>query len=227
MARLTDWLIGKTRRAVWHLSYFEGARLTSAFRKRWQIFRNPNATIRFGGNVNAGPGFKVLAPWGGTVIVGDNVEFRRNSTLELGGPDARVSIGNHTHFTYDVLIQCSTTITIGERVNLGQNTIVVDGNHRYRDLTKPFLEQGYDFRSITIGNEAIVHSKVTIINNIGERAIIGSNAVITKPIPSFTVAGGVPAKVIDYYGPPGQEPEGWAPKRHTLDSDGPAAVASD
>jgi len=205
----------------------EGARLMSAFRKRWQIFRNPNATIKFGAHVKAGPGFKVHAPWGGTLLVGDFVEFRRNSTIELGGPDARVSIGDATHFTYDVLIQCDTTIAIGERVNLGQNTIVVDGNHRYRDLTRPFLEQGYDYRSITIGDEAVAHSKVTIINNIGDRAIIGSNAVITKPVPPFTVAGGVPAKVIDYFGPPGQEPDGWVRRDKALDAEAAPAVGAD
>jgi acetyltransferase-like isoleucine patch superfamily enzyme len=62
------------------------------------------------------------------------------------------------------------------------------------------------YRPITIGEEAIVHSKVTIVNDIGTRAIIGANALITKPVPPFCVAGGVPARILEYYGPPGQEP---------------------
>lgn len=220
-------MIGKARRAASRLSYQDGPRLMSSWRKRWQIFRNPNATIRFGVNVGAGPGFRVHAPWGGTLIVGDNVEFRRNTLFELGGPDARVTIGNGCYFTYDVIIACSSTITIGERVGLAQNTFVVDGSHRFRDLSKTFLEQGYDLRSITIGDDAQVHSKVTIINDVGERAIIGANAVITRPIPPFTVAAGVPATVVEYYGPPGLEPEGLQLAHDDLGEDGRPALAAD
>jgi acetyltransferase-like isoleucine patch superfamily enzyme len=224
-SRFGDRLVQKMRRGAWHLSYLEVPRLMSAFRQRWQIFCNPNATIRFGAHVKAGPGFRVHAPWGGTLIVGDDVELRRNMLFELGGPDARVTVGNGCYFTYDVIIACDTTITIGERVGLAQNTFIADGSHRYRDLSKPFLEQGYDYRPITIGDDAQVHSKVTIVNNIGERAIIGANAVITKPIPPYTVAGGVPARVIEYYGPPGLEPEGWEPKENALNVESPAGAS--
>jgi acetyltransferase-like isoleucine patch superfamily enzyme len=34
---------------------------------------------------------------------------------------------------------------------------------------------------------------------------------VTKPIPPYTVAVGAPARPIDYFGPPGQEPEGLSP----------------
>lgn len=194
-------MIAMLRRLAWRVSYQNGPHLMSAMRKRWQIFRNPNATIQFGANVFAGPGFKVHAPFGGTLIVGNNVEFRRNMLFELWGPETRVTVGDGCYFTYDVIIACATTITIGERVGLGQDTFVVDGSHRFRDVTKPFTEQGYNYRSITIGDDAQIHSKVTVINDVGERAIIGANALITKPIPPFTVAGGVPAKVLEHYGP--------------------------
>jgi acetyltransferase-like isoleucine patch superfamily enzyme len=114
--------------------------------------------------------------------------------------------------TYDVILACSTSIEIGERVGMAQCTFVADGSHRYRDLDKTFLQQGYDYRPIRIGDDAQIHSKVTIVADVGERAIIGANAMVTRPIPPYTLAGGVPARVIDYYGPPGMEPEGWQPK---------------
>jgi acetyltransferase-like isoleucine patch superfamily enzyme len=208
---MTRWLLQKARGLAWRMSYGGGARWRSRWRLRWQVFRNPRANIVFGRNVDAGPGFKIQAPWGGTLIVGDNVEFRRNVLFELWGPDTRVTIGDECHFTYDVIFQIGTTVVIGDRVQMGQNTIVVDGNHRYRDLTQKFLDQGFDFRPITIENDAVVLSKVTIVNDIGERAIVGANAVVTKPVPPFTVVGGVPARVIEYFGPPGLEPEGWEP----------------
>lgn len=192
------------------LGYFIGPRLASDLRKRWLILRNPQATIRFGEHTYVGPGFSLHMPFGGTFLAGDAVEFRRGFRAELG-PEARIEIGDGSYLTYDVILACTTSIEIGKRCGLGQATFVADGNHRYRDLTKPFREQGYNLRPITIEDDVQIHSKVTIVNSIGTRAIIGANAVVTNPVPAYCVAGGVPATVLDYYGPPGSEPEGWSP----------------
>jgi acetyltransferase-like isoleucine patch superfamily enzyme len=194
-------MTSRVRHIAWRLSYQSGPRLMSALRKRWQVFRNPNATIRFGAHVVAGPGFKVHAPFGGTLLVGNEVEFRRNTTFEFWGPDSRVTIGDRCRLTYDVVVQCGTSITIGNDVLLAAAAMVVDGSHRFRDLALPSVEQGYDFKPITISDGVIVHAKVTVIDSIGERSIIGANAVVAKPIPAFSVAVGVPAKVVEYFGP--------------------------
>jgi acetyltransferase-like isoleucine patch superfamily enzyme len=190
------------------LIHFEAPRLASALRKRWAKFKNPKATIRFGKHVYAGPGFSLHMPFGGTFIVGDGVEFRRGFRAEIES-QARVIIGPESRFTYYVLIQCGASIEIGARCIFGQSTMVVDGNHRFRDLTQPMLKQGYDYRPIRIADDAVVTTKCTIIAEIGTRAFIAANSVVSRPIPPYTVAAGVPARVIDYFGPPGEEPAGW------------------
>ena len=197
------WRGGRNR-----LFHFQAPRIASALRKRWAIFKNPRATIRFGKYVYAGPGFSLHMPYGGTFIVGDAVEFRRSFRAEVG-EEGRIEIGAHSYLTYDVIMSCNTSIRVGERCGLGQSTYVADGSHRYRDLSKSFRNQGYDYRSIVIEDDAQIHSKCTIVNNIGTRAVIGANAVVSKPIPAYTLAAGVPARVIDYFGPPGEEPPGW------------------
>ncbi len=85
-------------------------------------------------------------PWGGTFITGRGVEFRGTSARSLAGPDSVIRFGAGSKCTYDVLIQCGTTIDIGERCIFAQSTIIVDGNHRYRDIDRPLLAQGYEFR---------------------------------------------------------------------------------
>ncbi len=182
----------------------------SALRRRWVLFRNPHADIRFEGPVYLGPGFSIHAPRGGTFVVGPGVEFRRGFRAELG-PEGRIVIGAGSYLTYDVIIACSTTIEIGERCGLGQSTFVADGNHRYRDLDTPFLAQGYEYRAVKIEDDVQIHSKCTIVNGIGTRSVIGANAVVSRPIPPYCLAAGVPARVIDYFGPPGQEPPGIPP----------------
>ena len=180
-------------------SYFWAPRIASELRKRWVLARNPHVDIRFEGPVYLGPGFSLFAPEGGTFHVGPYVEFRRGFRCELHHGSVR--IGRGSVFTYDVLVQCSSSIEIGERCMFGQSTIVVVGNHRFRDLTKPMLEQGYDLQPIRIGDDVTVTTKCTIIADLGERAFVGANSVVTRPVEPYTVVAGVPAKVIETYGP--------------------------
>jgi acetyltransferase-like isoleucine patch superfamily enzyme len=177
----------------------------SWLRRQWVLARHPHATIRFGRGVYIGPGFSLDIRDAGTFLVGDDVEFRRDFRAEIAG-DGVIRIGSGTHFTYSVLIQCSTTIEIGQRTMFGQSTIVVDGQHRFRDLTRPMLEQGYDFHHVTIEDDATITTKCTIMADVGRRAFVGANSVVTRPVPPYTVAVGAPARPIDYFGPPGGEP---------------------
>lgn len=195
------------REAPRRLGYYEGPRLASWLRKRWVLLRHPHADIRFGRGVYLGPGFSLHMPHGGSFHAGAGTEFRRGFRAEVG-PQGRVAIGEACVFTYFVLVQCSTTIEVGARVLLGQSTMVVDGNHRFRDLDRPTLAQGYDFRPLRIGDDASIMTKCTIIADVGDRAFVGANSVVTRDLPPFTLCVGAPARAIEYFGPPdGAPPE--------------------
>lgn len=186
-----------------------GPWLMSWIRRRWVIFRNPRAHIEFRGPVYLGPRFSLDMPHGGTFIVGPGVEFRRGFRAELAGPDSRITVGGGSAFTYDVVIQCASTIEIGDHCMFGQSTLVVDGNHRFRELDRPMLHQGYDLRPLKLADHVTVTTKCTIIASIGERSFIGANTVVTRDVPPFCVVAGQPGRVVDYFGPPGLEPPGW------------------
>jgi len=191
------------------IGYGYGPRLASWLRKQWVLARHPHATIVFGRGVYLGPRFSVFIPHGGSLIVGDRVEFRRDFHAEVSG-DGRLTIGSDVTFTYSVLVQCSTTIDIGDRCQFGQASILLDGQHRFRDLTRPMLEQGYDFHPLRIEDDAVITTKCTIMADIGKRAFVGANSVVTRPVAAYTVVAGAPARAIDYFGPPGEEPAGFA-----------------
>jgi acetyltransferase-like isoleucine patch superfamily enzyme len=179
--------------------------LTSRLRRFAIVATHRHCRVEFQGPVYLGRGFHLNIPDRGQLIVGPGVDFRRGFICEISGR-GRVSIGGGSVFTSDALIQCSTTIDIGTRCVFGQSLMIADGSHRFRDWTRHVLDQGYDYRPITIGDNAFVMTKCTIISDIGEGAVVGANSLVNRPIPAFSFAGGVPARVIEYFGPPERRP---------------------
>jgi acetyltransferase-like isoleucine patch superfamily enzyme len=194
------------RERLRRLAYLKAPFWASALRKRWVIAKNPNATIVFEGAVFLGPGFTIDAPHGGTVIVGNGVQFRRGCRIELATPQAKVTIGEGSYITYNAIIACSSTIEIGRHCGLGFCSSVYDGSHRYKDLDKPFLAQGYDLRPIKIADHVQIHSLCTVVNSIGTRTVIGANSVVSRELPPYVLAVGAPARPVDYFGPAEEAP---------------------
>ena len=192
------------RKLPWYARYDLGRRIASEARLRVIETTHLHCRVEIARPVNIGPGFR-LDMWGnGTLIVGPNVDFRRGFTCEIGG-DGQVIIGEGSVFTSNVLIQCSTSIEIGKRCIFGQSVLVVDGQHRYVDPDRHWLDQGYDFHPFKIGDGAGISDKCTVQAEIGERAMIASQSVVNRPIPPYTVAAGVPARVIRKFGPAAAE----------------------
>lgn len=196
---------GFMRWLPFRLGYIWGPSVMSRLRRRWVYLRHPHANLKIDPTCYLGPGFSLHITGPATFEAGPYCQFRRNFRAELEGR-AHIRFGEKCIATYDVLMQCSTSIQIGDRVMLGQNTFMADGNHNFRDITKPMLAQGYEYRPLRLEDDSVVTSKCTILADLGERAYVGANAVVTKPIPAYCVAVGSPAKPVDYFGPPGLEP---------------------
>jgi acetyltransferase-like isoleucine patch superfamily enzyme len=189
-----------------NVGYFWAPAVASFFRKKWVLLRNPHADIRFGKHVYLGPGFSLHAPFASSFHIGSGVEFRRDFRCELAA-DAKLAVGAETRFTYGVLIQCGQEIQIGQRCMFGQTTALFDGNHKFRDLNLPMLEQGYDLRPLHIADDAVVTTKCTVLANIGERTFVGANSVVARDLPAYVLAVGAPAEPIDYFGPAAERPD--------------------
>jgi acetyltransferase-like isoleucine patch superfamily enzyme len=187
------------------MRYELGARLASRARRTSIQLTHRHCTVEFRGRAHLGPGFSLIIPGPGTLTIGDQADFRRGFVCEISG-DGRVTIGDSCVFTSHSLIQCSTSIEIGDGVVLGQSLFIADGSHRFRDWRRPILEQGYDFRPIRIGDRAAIMTKCTILNDVVDGAFVGANSVVTKAIPPYSLAVGAPARVVDYFGPPEMRP---------------------
>lgn len=187
------------------VGYVHGPRIMSALRRWWVLLRHRHADVRFLGPVYLGPGFSLHIPHNGSFIVGPGVEFRRGFRAEVEG-SGRITIGAGCAFTYYVVMQCSTSIDVGERCIFAQSTTVLDGQHRFEDLSRPIEDQGFDFSPVRVEDDAFIGTKSTVMADVGLRVIIGANSVVSRPVPGYCVAVGAPARPVRYFGPPGQEP---------------------
>ncbi|MEA2196506.1 MAG: hypothetical protein QOJ25_557 [Solirubrobacteraceae bacterium] len=199
---------------VYELSYGWGPRLMSGLRKRWIVFLHRHADVRFGPGVHIAPGFSLYMPAGGTFHVGASTEFRRGFRAEISDAGS-VVIGARCVFSYYSLIQCSSSVEVGDGCGLGQSCAIFDGNHLFRDLNKPFMSQGFELRPVRIGNECGILTKTTVLNDIGDRAQIGAGSVVVSPIPAYSVAVGAPARIVDYFGPEEQRPPELSERGHS------------
>jgi acetyltransferase-like isoleucine patch superfamily enzyme len=104
-----------------------------------------------------------------------------------------VYLGEGLHIT-DELFSNICSLSIGDRVAIAQRVIIVLASHpnesRLRKLVEPVFGQVTIQDDVWIGTGAIILPNVTI----GEAAIVGAGAVVTKDVAPRTVVVGNPAR---------------------------------
>lgn len=99
-------------------------------------------------------------------------------------------------------------LIIGNYCSIGGNVsfLLGGGHHLNRISTYPFLNKLYGKEeslgkgNIEIEDDVWIGNEVTIMSGvkIGKGAVIGTKALVTKDIPAYAIAVGVPARVIRY-----------------------------
>lgn len=196
---------------LWRMRYAHAAKAAWALRRHALHAMHRHADVRLESPCRIGPGFSLWIPEPATFHSGPGCDFRRDFVCEVG-PGGVVDIGPGSVFTSSALLQISTSLTIGRRCIFGQAVMIADGNHRFRDHTQHLLDQGYDFRPLTMGDGAVVMSKCTILASLGEGSVVGAGSVVTTDVPAHCLAVGAPARVVNYFGPPELRPSHVVPE---------------
>lgn len=133
--------------------------------------------------------------------LGRNVIIRPHCDIYSEGV---LEIGNNTEIGKFSCIASANKIIIGNGVLTGPFIFIADHNHQYENPLMPIYRQGVKVGEddrVEIGDETWIGAKVAICGNIriGKHCVIGANSVVTKDIPDYSVAAGIPAKVIKMY----------------------------
>ena len=107
-----------------------------------------------------------------------------------------IILGDHVFMNYNCCILDVAPVRIGNNVMFAPGVQVLTATH---PLEAKARNSGKEFaKPITIGNEVWVGGNAIICPGvtIGDRAVIGAGAVVTRDIPADTFAAGNPAKKI-------------------------------
>ena len=82
---------------------------------------------------------------------------------------------------------------------IGPDLYVFTTNHKHNSCVKPMIDQGFEEeRPVIICDDVWIGARVIVLGGvtIGNGAIIGAGAVVTKNVPPFAIVGGNPAKIL-------------------------------
>jgi acetyltransferase-like isoleucine patch superfamily enzyme len=161
---------------------------------------------------------RFLTPYGrrlkldGLCFIGPRVTLQIGKTarIELGrwswlghGTKIRchegvVSIGAKTVMGQECTISAFQHVSIGRECVIADRVMLIDFDHGVVEVERPIREQGIYKRDTRVGNNVWIGYGACILRGVtvGDNAIIGTNAVVTKDVPANAVVGGVPAEVI-------------------------------
>lgn len=132
----------------------------------------------------------------GRIEIKDDVQIFRGSVFRAG--QGKIVIHESVFITENVVLYGHADIEIGRYSGLGAGAKIFSGEHIFDDPSVPIMAQEGRGNKVTIGNDVHVYASAILLSGvtIGDGAIIGAGAVVTKDIPSYSIAVGVPAKVI-------------------------------
>lgn len=131
------------------------------------------------------------------IIIGSNVLIGRYSTLNVRG--GTIEIEDFADIGEFCRIGTTTKIRIGRYAIIAALCYIGAPNHKFDKKDVPILLQGTESRGgVTIGNDVWLGTRVTITDGvkIGEGAVIGAHSLVNKDVPPYTIAYGIPAKVV-------------------------------
>jgi acetyltransferase-like isoleucine patch superfamily enzyme len=165
----------------------------------WRFLRmrlaNPSVVTR--GMVFLDRGARVEARAGhGRIILGRWVHIGARTAVRCH--EGTLSVGDKTVLGRDVSINCYLDVEIGASVLCADYVYVSDFDHKYADPDLPIKDQGIVKSRVRIEPDVWIGIRVAVRRGvvIGTGSVVGANAVVTRDVPPYSVAVGVPARVI-------------------------------
>lgn len=136
------------------------------------------------------------------IKIGDNVQIDNNTFVSAhteGNPI--LIIGNRTHLNHRVAISVGKSVKIGNDCLIAGGCFIADNDGHpidpYRRIQKePVSEE--EIKPVIIEDNVWIGTGSVILKGviIGEGSVVAANSLVTRSIPPYSIAMGVPAQVV-------------------------------
>lgn len=140
----------------------------------------------------------------GSFIFGKGFSSGPGLVIEVFGKSAKIEIGRNMMAYHNLHIGALESVIIGDDVLIASGVYISDHNHGSYSgefQSSPFeapVKRSLTSSPVIIGNNVWIGERASILPgvSIGDGVIIGAGSVVTKSLPNFVIAAGVPAKII-------------------------------
>jgi acetyltransferase-like isoleucine patch superfamily enzyme len=139
------------------------------------------------------PGVLVFHPE--RIEIGDNVYIGHNTILK-GYYQNDMIIGEGTWIGQQCFFHSAGGLIIGKNVGIGPGVKIITSQHE-ETASGPILHAPIKLARVTIEDDCDLGTGAIILPGvrIGKGSLVGAGAVVTKDLPPFSVAMGVPARM--------------------------------
>src|SRR6476469_7703996 len=148
----------------------------------------------------------------GLCFVGPKVklEIGKTEKLKLGrwswighGKTIRVrqgecEIGAKSVLGQECTISAFQHVAIGRECVIADRVMLIDFDHGVVEVERPIRVQGIYKRDVRVGSNCWIGYGACLLRGVtvGDNAVLGTSAVVTKDVPDNAVVAGIPARVI-------------------------------
>ena len=164
---------------------------------RFLVFRLRHPHIITEGFVFLGKRVEVYArPGYGRLILGRWVHVGDENRLRCH--EGTMRVGDKCVFGRDNTVNCYLDVEFGERTIVADWVYICDFDHVTDDIYLPIKDQGLVKSPVRIGPDIWIGAKATVLRGsvIGRGSVIAAHAVVKGEIPAYSIAGGIPARVL-------------------------------
>ena len=110
----------------------------------------------------------------------------------------RIEIASRSSLNQGVIIDGTGGVRIGQGVRIAPYVCINTADHNFSEPDLFIYEQGFKVAPVTIEDDVWIGAAVQINKGvtIGQGAVIGSGSVVTRNIPPYSIAVGVPCRVV-------------------------------
>jgi len=158
--------------------------------------------IRTGRTLTIGDYVEINALSQQGITIGNNVSINRNTIIECTGVirnlGVGLEIGDNVGIAQNCFIQVRGKVIIKNNVIFGPGVYIFSENHNFDNPDLPVVVQGETRKGVIIEEGVWIGSRATILDGVtvGMNSIIAAGSVVNKDIPPYSIAGGVPVKII-------------------------------